>query len=50
MNFVNNKEMDVAKRDKVLTAALDIFLRYGYKRVTMNDIAEAASISRPAHS
>ena len=40
--------MDVAKRDKVLTAALDIFLRYGYKRATMNDIAEAAGISRPA--
>jgi len=40
--------MDVAKRDKVLTAALDVFLRYGYKRVTMNDIAEAAGISRPA--
>jgi len=40
--------MDVAKRDKVLAAALDIFLRYGYKRATMNDIAEAAGISRPA--
>lgn len=40
--------MDVAKKDRVLSAALDIFLRYGYKRVTMNDIAEAAGISRPA--
>jgi AcrR family transcriptional regulator len=40
--------MDVAKRDKILAAALDVFLRYGYKRVTMNDIAEAAGISRPA--
>ena len=40
--------MDIAKRDKVLAAARDVFLRYGYKRVTMNDIAEAASISRPA--
>jgi AcrR family transcriptional regulator len=40
--------MDVAKRDRVLDAALDVFLRYGYKRVTMNDIAEAAGISRPA--
>ncbi len=29
-------------------AALEMFLRYGYKRVTMNDIAEAAGISRPA--
>ena len=40
--------MDIAKRDKVLAAARGIFLRYGFKRVTMNDIAEAASISRPA--
>ncbi len=40
--------MDLAKRDRVLAAALDVFLRYGYKRVTMNDIAEAAGISRPA--
>ncbi len=40
--------MDIAKKEKVLAAALDVFLRYGYKRVTMNDIAEAAHISRPA--
>ena len=40
--------MDIAKKDKILGAALDVFLRYGYKRVTMNDIAEAAGISRPA--
>jgi AcrR family transcriptional regulator len=40
--------MYVAKRDKVLATAIDVFLRYGYKRVTMNDIAEAAGISRPA--
>ncbi len=46
--FVNSQGMDVAKRDKILAAALDVFLRYGYKRVTMNDIAEAVSISRPA--
>jgi AcrR family transcriptional regulator len=41
--------MDVAKREKVLTAALDIFLRYGYKRATMNDIAEAAVGQRDSH-
>jgi AcrR family transcriptional regulator len=40
--------MDVTKRDKALRAARDTFLRYGYKRVTMNDIAEATGISRPA--
>jgi AcrR family transcriptional regulator len=46
--YVNSQDMDVAKKDKVLVAALDVFLRYGYKRVTMNDIAEAAGMSRPA--
>ncbi len=46
--IVNSQEMDFEKRKRVLAAALDVFLRYGYKRVTMNDIAEAASISRPA--
>jgi AcrR family transcriptional regulator len=40
--------MDVTKKEKVLAAALEVFLRYGYKRVTMHDIAEAAGISRPA--
>jgi AcrR family transcriptional regulator len=48
MTVVNNKAMDSAKKGKVLTAARDIFLRYGFKRATMNDIAEASSISRPA--
>jgi AcrR family transcriptional regulator len=46
--FVNSQKMDSKKRDRVLTAALDVFLRYGFKRVTMNDIAAAAGISRPA--
>jgi len=32
----------------VLTAARKTFLRYGFKRVTMNEIAEASGISRPA--
>lgn len=40
--------MDISKNDKIIAAARTVFLRYGYKRVTMNDIAEAAKISRPA--
>jgi len=32
----------------ILHAAHAVFLHYGYKRVSMNDIAEAAGISRPA--
>ncbi len=37
-----------AKQDAVLDAAADVFAQYGFKRTTMNDIAEAAGISRPA--
>ena len=36
-----------AKQLEVLTAARGIFLRFGYKRVTMKDLATAAGISRP---
>ena len=40
--------MSEIKKSKILTAARSVFLRYGYKRVNMNDIAEAAGVSRPA--
>jgi AcrR family transcriptional regulator len=36
------------KKSRILAAARSMFLRYGYKRVNMNDIAEAAGVSRPA--
>lgn len=36
------------KEEKVLTAARDVFMRYGFKRTTMSDLADAAKISRPA--
>lgn len=36
------------KRDAVLEAAADVFSRYGFRRTSMNDVAEAAGISRPA--
>ena len=32
----------------ILMATRDVFLRYGYKKTTMGDIAKAAGISRPA--
>ena len=35
------------KRHRILSAALEVFFKYGYKRVSMNEIAEAAGISRP---
>jgi len=40
--------MNEAKKAKVIEAAQSVFFRYGYRRVTMRDIAEAAGISRPA--
>jgi AcrR family transcriptional regulator len=40
--------MSEAKKNKILAAARSVFLRYGFRRVTMNDIAEAAGVSRPA--
>ena len=36
------------KRDQVIVAATNVFLRYGQARTTMQDIAEEARISRPA--
>ncbi len=40
--------MSEIKKSKILTAARLVFLRYGYKRASMNDIAEATGVSRPA--
>src|SRR6202140_391772 len=40
--------MSEEKKGKILNAGKRLFLRYGYKRVSMSDIAEAAGISRPA--
>jgi TetR/AcrR family transcriptional regulator of autoinduction and epiphytic fitness len=35
------------KRQRLLTVALDVFFKHGYKRVEMKEIAEVAGISRP---
>ena len=35
------------KRTEIVRASVDVFLRYGYARTTMGDIAAAAKISRP---
>ena len=40
--------MNEFKKSKILTAARSAFLRYGYRRVSMNDIAEAGGVSRAA--
>ncbi len=39
---------DEDKRERVISAATGVFLKYGYGRVTMNDLAKAAGMSRPA--
>src|ERR1700761_6717197 len=36
-----------ARRHHVVKAATDIFMRYGFTRTTMNDIAAAAGLTRP---
>lgn len=36
------------KRARVLEGAMKVFLAYGYQRTTMDDIARAAEVSRPA--
>lgn len=44
----SNANANANRRDEVVTAATRVFLRFGYRRTTMGDIAEAAGISRPA--
>jgi AcrR family transcriptional regulator len=36
------------KHDRAVAAAAELFLRHGFARTTMGDIAKAASMSRPA--
>lgn len=36
------------KQVAILTAAFDVFASYGFKRTSMDDIAKAAGVSRPA--
>lgn len=45
---VNMSEEMAAKRDQILASALGVFGRYGYKRTSMDLIAQAAGVSRPA--
>ena len=40
--------MDADKQTMILDAAFDAFIRHGFRRVTMGEIARAAGMSRPA--
>ena len=44
----NEITMEDAKRARVLEGAMQVFLAYGFSRTTMDDIARAVEISRPA--
>lgn len=37
-----------ARRTRILDGAMQVFLAYGFQRTTMDDIARAADVSRPA--
>lgn len=41
-------ELDPERREAVLSAAMATFERYGYRRTSMETLAEAADMSRPA--
>ncbi len=36
------------RRQRILRAAMEVFMRYGYRRATMDDIARQVGMSRPA--
>jgi len=36
-----------ARRSELLDAAIQVFLRYGYKKTSMDEVARAAGLSRP---
>ena len=36
-----------ARREQIADAAIGVFLRYGYARTTMGDIAQSAGLTRP---
>jgi AcrR family transcriptional regulator len=38
---------DPERRTELLTAALRVFLRYGWKKTSMDEVARAAGLSRP---
>ena len=42
------RTIDDPKRARILERAMKVFLAYGFARTTMDDIARAAEVSRPA--
>lgn len=48
LEAVGKETADQARRARILDGAMGVFLAYGFQRTTMDDIARAAEISRPA--
>lgn len=50
MSTLKNEEktQEEVKRERILEGAKQVFLNYGYSRTTMDDIARAVDVSRPA--
>lgn len=48
MTAVSEASAEDAKRVRILQAGMKAFLAYGYSRVTMDQIAQTAEMSRPA--
>ncbi|MEV6303109.1 helix-turn-helix domain-containing protein [Actinoplanes sp. NPDC051861] len=49
VNYVGRvPELTAVRRDRFLRAAISCFSRYGYRRTSMEAIAESAEVSRPA--
>ncbi len=44
----SNASLQDEKRKRILESAFEVVLRYGYQRMTMDDVAKAAAMSRPA--
>src|SRR5579859_434608 len=44
----NSKYMEAKNVEKIVVEAKKVFLRYGFRRTTMADLAKAAQMSRPA--
>ena len=46
MNVKSSRAPGSPQREAILTAATAIFLRYGFKKTSMDDVAQAAGVSR----
>jgi AcrR family transcriptional regulator len=48
MSLKQTESEAALRRERIVSAATDVFLRYGHARTTMGDVAQGSGISRPA--